>query len=321
MKCPKCKQYIPNDVRFCPACGVDVNDYNKAELKELTCKSCGGNMEIDYEHHVLVCPYCGATQVLMKNGHILLKKQTEKKEAPVQKTADHAKKVIVPIIRLFAIIIAVIVILSLIIGFATTHKNKHAKYEWPVSGLSTMIPEPASEYGEVYYDYNDAFSMDVYQSSADEFRAYVDACEEAGFTIDAKSDDTSYEAYNEEGYSLRVYLYSYEDEMYINLQAPLKFTTIDWDYIDAFVLLPQPVSDQGIIDWQYEDSASAHIGNTTLEEFHDYVKACQDAGFSRDMAKGDDYYYAYHQDCDQYLSLNYEGFNTMRINVSEYETE
>ena len=159
-------------------------------------------------------------------------------------------------------------------------------------------------------------------SAGEEFAVFfATACEEAGFTVDAKNEDTSYEAYNEEGYSLRVYFYSYDEEMYINIQAPLKFSTIDWDYIDAFVLLPKPISDQGLIDWQYEDSACAHVGNTTLEEFHDYVKACQDVGFSRDMVKGDEYYYAYHQDCDQYLSLHYEGFNTMRIDVSEYESE
>lgn len=321
MKCPKCSQYIPDDARFCPACGVDVKEYSKTELKELKCKSCGGNMEIDYDHHVVVCPYCGATEVLVKNGHMLLKKQPEKKAEQTRQPMKVNKHPIKVVIKLIAFVIVFIVIISLIIGFAATHKNKHVQYEWPTSGLSTMLPEPPSDYGEIYYDYNDAFSMDVYKSTVDEYRAYVDDCIDAGFTIDAKNEDTSYEAYNDEGYSLRVYFYSYDDEMYINLQAPIRMTTINWSYIDAFALLPAPESDQGKIDWEYSDSALVHVGNTTKEEYDAYVQACKEAGFDRDMVKGDDYYYAYHRDCEQYLSLNYEGFDTMRVDVSNYETE
>lgn len=319
MKCPKCSQYIPDDGRFCPACGIDVKTYNKTELKELKCKSCGGNMEIDYDHNVIVCPYCGATEVPVKNGRMLLKKPAAKEE-PVPQPVKPEKKTIKVIIRLIALVVVFIVIIAILIGAASTYHNKHVRYDWPSSGLSSMIPQPSSEYGEIYYDYNDAFSMDVYKSTSDEYRSYVEDCIAYGFSVDARNDDSSYEAYNEEGYCLRVYFYS-DDEMYINVQAPIRMNTINWSYIDAFALLPAPESDQGKIEWEYSDSAMVHVGNTTKEAYDAYVQACKEAGFDRDMVKGDDYYYAYHRDCDQYLSLSYEGFNTMRVDVSDYEGE
>lgn len=317
MNCPKCNSYIPERGRFCPICRYELKDF---ERKKLECKSCGGNMEIDYENNIIVCPYCGAKELIINNGKVLLKKKPETPVKQPEIPPARNKKRWQALITL-AVIIVVIVLVLCIAFSALSHRDRYAEYEWPTSGVATMIPEPESDYGEIYLSGNEYFSMDVRDYTNNDFLNYVDACREQGFVVDEETGDSYFKAYNEDGYLLNVYCYSSSDEMSIDLRAPVKLSKLTWSYIDAFAYLPEPQSDQGKIEWEYEDSASVYIGNTTKEEYDAYVNACKDAGFRREMMKGEDYYYAYYEEDDQYLSVTYEGFNIMRVDITVNEED
>ena len=53
-----------------------------------------------------------------------------------------------------------------------------------------------------------------------------------------------------------------------------------------------------------------YVGDTTREEYEEYVTDCSYYGFDVDFDKGENYYRAYNED-GYYLSLSYEGNNIM----------
>ncbi len=317
MKCPVCNHEFREGSHYCPSCGAIVKPYSGIETKELVCQSCGANMEIDYENHILICPYCGAREVFVEDSRTLAKNdQKEEKHSPGK---GKKKKSGLKVFGIFAAAAAVIILAICIIGGVANHVETHVEYDWPQSGLAAMLPQPSSEYGKIHSDYNDVFSMDVYGYKPDGFRAYVSDCKERGFTVDEILEGNSFEAYNEDGYHLEVYLYSYDDDLSIRLEAPVIMTTINWADIAAFSVLPAPKSDQGYIEWEDSESARVRVGNTTKAEFHEYVQACKSAGFNRDLSSYDDYFYADHKDSNQHLTVSFDGFNIMTVSLSEYD--
>ena len=58
------------------------------------------------------------------------------------------------------------------------------------------------------------------------------------------------------------------------------------------------------------------MGDTTREEYEEYVTDCSYYGFDVDYDKGENYYRAYNED-GYYLSLSYEGNNIMLIRIDE----
>ena len=58
------------------------------------------------------------------------------------------------------------------------------------------------------------------------------------------------------------------------------------------------------------------MGDTTREEYEEYVTGCSYYGFDVDYDKGENYYRAYNED-GYYLSLSYEGNNIMLIRIDE----
>ena len=73
---------------------------------------------------------------------------------------------------------------------------------------------------------------------------------------------------------------------------PKELMKIEFPTSGVASLLPLPKSNMGEINWNDAGSFNAYIGNTTLADFQEYVKACMKAGFDVDYQKGEDYYYA-----------------------------
>lgn len=186
--------------------------------------------------------------------------------------------------------------------------------EWPTSGLSTVLPEPDSTFGEINSDGETRFSADIEQVTANDYRAYRDQCKEAGFTIDSNSTDSSYTAFNEDGYELRISFYESMEEFDINLEAPREFEEIAWPTMGMATLLPKPESATGSIDADSSSELIAYLADTPKEAYDAYVDACITAGFDADYRRGDDLYEAEDAQGNS-LTLSYEGFDTMRISL------
>ena len=73
---------------------------------------------------------------------------------------------------------------------------------WPKSGPGALLPAPNSTKGNITVDNSTQLTVLVGDTSPDDFKAYADACSEAGFDVDYSSSDKSYSADNKAGDSL-----------------------------------------------------------------------------------------------------------------------
>ena len=82
--------------------------------------------------------------------------------------------------------------------------------------------------------------------------------------------------------------------------------------------MPATKSTLGDISWDNSETFIVHVGNMTIDDYKDYVKACEDKGFTIDHSKDDEYYSA--KDANGYkLTLRYLGFNKIEISLKAPE--
>lgn len=74
MVCPACKKQIQDDSVFCTYCGADVDDEPSVKKISLICSSCGGTLSTDDESTVLVCPYCGAKELIVDDAAVAIER-------------------------------------------------------------------------------------------------------------------------------------------------------------------------------------------------------------------------------------------------------
>jgi len=194
--------------------------------------------------------------------------------------------------------------------------SKIEKLKWDEYKLSSVLPEPPSTLGEVNFNTDSSFWVDVLKISQKKYDEYINSCKEHGFNIDSDTSNMSFSAYNEDGYELRLIYYESDKELSIHLEAPMEMKEIQWPNSEISALLPVPESNIGNISWEYSSGFAIYIGNTSKEKYNEYVNKCIENGFKVDYAKGDTYYRAYNPD-GYYLSLSYEGFNIVYITIDE----
>ena len=200
-----------------------------------------------------------------------------------------------------------------IIGTATSGE-KTEKIKWNEMVLGAQLPEPAVNKGIIHENSLETLNIEVKKGSDSQFANYIVACKEKGFTIDAKSTSTSYTAYNSDGYKLS--LIDYSKMLSIKLEKPMEMSEISWPVSKAGNQLPVPESTVGKFSSEHDDDFFVYIGNTSKESYNNYVKACSEKGFTVDYDKGDDYYRAENGEGWR-VSIKYEGFNIMSIDIDK----
>lgn len=185
---------------------------------------------------------------------------------------------------------------------------------WDNIILGDKLPTPPVNKGQIYTNTPDNLWVSIEGISDVQHVDYLNLCKEYGFTIDAYSSSISYEAFNAEGYELRIEYYNSNSKLSIHLDSPMEMSTIDWPSGIAGQQLPIPKSTTGKFSHEYDDHFFVYIGNTTKADYADYVDNCSQMGFNVDYNKGDDYYYADNED-GWHISLRYEGNNIMSIDI------
>lgn len=216
-------------------------------------------------------------------------------------------------------------ILFAVIGFALifvyfrvndgVDESYHETYVWPTSGMASVLPQPKSNEGSII-DSKDLFFISVYKTSEEDYQSYIEACIEQGFTIEAETGSTNYDAYNVDGYKLSILYYKSSEEMYIYLNAPKAVGEFKWPASAIAGLLPVPQSNIGKVEWEADYGFVIYVSNTSVDDFNSYADECIEKGFDVDYRRGDTYYYADNSD-GYHISLKYEGFNTMFVRVDE----
>lgn len=98
--------------------------------------------------------------------------------------------------------------------------REDAEYKWPDSILGSRLPKPDSKYGEISYESESKFHINIYDMSKEQFKAYVDECKNMGFVLGATRFDGYYSANDENGFSLNINYNEEEKILRILLRAP-----------------------------------------------------------------------------------------------------
>ena len=105
--------------------------------------------------------------------------------------------------------------------------EKAEKLVWSEYVLSDKLPEPKTLKGRLSYDSSSSLSLYIMNVDIDEYKDYVSACKDKGYTVDISNSSNSFSAKNEEGYSLQLYYDENDKEYSINLSEPKKESTSD----------------------------------------------------------------------------------------------
>lgn len=204
------------------------------------------------------------------------------------------------------IAIAIVIIIIIITNINTE------KVDWSSLELGEYLPEPKKAYGEVYSNEDDYLSIKIEISDEKYFKEYVEACIGKGYTVDSEKTESSYKAFNNEGY--KITLYEMTDEYSIHLDAPEKMSQITWPVKGIAAKLPKTTSNYGKITSDSSDCFRVTIGNTTIDDYNYYIKKCEDKGFNVDYHKSEKSYEAKNSDGYR-LNISYLGANKIDIMI------
>ena len=320
------------------------------KIVSMECPNCCAPLKIDQRRRRAVCEHCGSTFYLDDESRIVMPGQEtgeENKTTEIHRTggAGGGKKkrrtwlwvlgwIFLPAIPatvllarakklpkwLRGVLIALVWLLWWFILFGREAKKEIATYQWEEILLHEKLPKPASDVGEISYNYDDSFHLYVRKTSGADYMAYRSACVDAGYTIDSTRDSQGIDAFNEEGYHLDLWYYEEEKEMSIQLRAPMPMGTLRWPTSDLARLLPVPESTVGKISWEGPSGLSVYVGDTPYEKYSEYVDAVRDSGFSKNYSRSDHYFHGENESGVR-VSVSYEGFSVMYIYANMPESD
>lgn len=225
-------------------------------------------------------------------------------------TIKEPKKGISTILAIVAFIL-IVPFMNLYNG-ENNYEIKAEKFEWNNIEMHEILPKPEKTYGKIGHNSEKSLILTLCKVTEEDFKSYRDLCIQAGFTIEPDKSSFSYKAFNEEGYSVNLVFSSSNEEMNIYLDAPEEMAEFEWPTSGLGAILPIPKSNIGKISWNNSETFIVHLGNTNIQEYNEYVKSCEQKGFTIDYSKGDTTYSALNQEGYK-ISLMYLGFNRIEI--------
>lgn len=190
-----------------------------------------------------------------------------------------------------------------------------SEINWESHNISKVLPEPPSELGVYTSESNERSSLIVGGITKEQYLEYCESCRKIGFTIEESGYDSSFSAYNGEGYELDILYTAGNREMNITLIYPMQFIQLVWPERGIAAMLPAPPSLSGKISYDNRNSYCVYIENMTRTDFESYVQKCISAGFSKKMSKYDTSYYAENATGER-LRVSYKGNNVVCIDLS-----
>lgn len=237
-------------------------------------------------------------------------KEIQKNNAKIKKTIK------IRLLLTVALVIGFVIFVAVRSGAIDIIRNFNEPLVWSESELAKTIPEIESKSGEIKYDNDENYWLEIYSFTDSEYDDYIDECKKKGYTIENKKDSISYEAYNELGYHLQLRHYNSSNDLTIRVEAPIEMNKIKWPKSKIAELLPVPKSTYGKIEWEADYGFVIYLGNITKNEYKDYIDACIDKGFIEDYKRGDDYFHAKNDDGYK-VDIDYRGFDTMFLRIDE----
>lgn len=191
--------------------------------------------------------------------------------------------------------------------------------DWNSVALKDQLPQPGTDQGKIVTNDPKGLWIHIKAESIAEYQAYVTACKEKGFTIEADESTSSYYAYNEDGFKLSLYYTESSKEYSIHVDAPREMNPIAWPTTGIAATLPAPSSLIGEILTDSSDSFTADIGNMSKTDMDAYINLCMESGYDNDYKKQGAYFTATDMNGTE-LKISYLGFNIVRIELDVEST-
>ena len=132
---------------------------------------------------------------------------------------------------------------------------------WPDSKITSMLPVPKSTTGEITQDDEKGFAAYVSDTPIEEYNAYVAACADKGFTVEASESEKLYSAKNSDGYQLSV-SYQGNGVMSISVDEPEYAVSLEIECVENLLFSKYDV------DVYVDDSMQGTISHGTTETYN-----------------------------------------------------
>lgn len=320
MKCIKCGAELEEGSKYCSHCGTEnanasVDDVKQNMIKRMWSKISLYNRMLIIFILMLGMLSCAARlfnntlafvisiiQIVLLILSMLMKKQIIK-----------GKKGL----HILLSIITVLLMIPYINSYRPDYGNAK-EFEWDEIILHDAIPTPESLLGEIVYNSEEDFTVCIYKITANQFAEYVKKCKENGFTVDVEEWEYYFSAYNGLEYKLSLEFNEENGEMYINLELLEQYGVFEWVESDITKMLPIPKSNIGKIVENDTYLFKAYVARTTIQEYREYVKACQLKGFDVEVDNMEKTFIAKNSNGYKVL-VSYEENNVISITLSEPE--
>lgn len=218
--------------------------------------------------------------------------------------------------RMLSVVCYLVVFATLLLSL--TGCGTSIQDDWGTVILGKYLPTPQEGKLRSGANFDDIFMGGIENVKDAYYAGYKNACIEMGYTVESKESGNSYDAFNAEGYELSLSYYG--GDIHITLKAPVKLAEIEWPQTGLGAKLPAPTSSLGKVTSDSSNSFIVTIGNTEMDDYNEYVKACEEKGFIEDYTKTEGRYEA--KDTEGYrLVVRYAGCNRIEIMIQSPKEE
>lgn len=261
--------------------------------------------------------WCAKAEQLKQKADLLFPNDPIVRDSFNEITADENR--VNKVIKIKAIVGLVLLVAAIIFFFVRNGtfddlKVANTVVDIPETELSVLMPQIEGGKGEIVTNNEEYFTVNYVGISDSEFEAYKKECKDKGFTIDCENTGSLFDAYNEDGYNIRITYY--DSQMHITVTDDLEMRTIVWPSSKVADLIPVPESDYGNVYSSSDTCLIIYIGNMTIDDYAEYVNECIKKGFDQKMSQTDEHYHADNKD-GYHVQVEYRGFNTVFIRVDD----
>lgn len=117
---------------------------------------------------------------------------------------------------------------------SASNEETYGTFAWPRSEIAALIPVPESSIGNIEWEAAYGFVINVAETSKEQYVTYVDACFDAGFTVDYQRGDDYFWGDNKDGYKVTVRYYE-GNVMFVRMDDPDEPVSSETSFPDSSV--------------------------------------------------------------------------------------